>query len=251
MAAMLEIKNLHVSVDGKEILKGLNLKVERGRVHAIMGPNGSGKSTLANVIMGHPRYSVTKGDILLDGKSILKMGADERARQGVFLSFQYPEEISGVTISNFLRTAINSTRKEDNKISVLKFRERAVENMKLLKMDESFLTRYLNQGFSGGEKKRAEILQLLMLEPRVAILDETDSGLDIDALKAVSEGVNRFKGKDNAVIVITHYKRILEYLKPDKVSILVDGRIALEGKGDLAEHLEDKGYAWVEENGKK
>jgi Fe-S cluster assembly ATP-binding protein len=251
MVVILEIKNLHVSVDGKQILKGLNLKVESGKVHAIMGPNGSGKSTLANVMMGHPKYEITQGDVLFQGKSIKKLAPDERARLGLFLSFQYPEEIQGVTISNFLRTAVNSSRSEKERLSVLKFKEVVAGKMKLLKMEPSFLGRYLNQGFSGGEKKRAEILQLLMLEPKVAILDETDSGLDIDALKIVSEGVNHFKNKENAVLVITHYKRILEYLKPDKISILIDGKIALEGKGDLADHLEEKGYSWVkEENGK-
>jgi Fe-S cluster assembly ATP-binding protein len=247
---VLEIRDLHVSVEGKEILKGLNLTVEQGKVHAVMGPNGSGKSTLANVIMGHPKYQVMKGDILLDGKSILKMAPDQRARSGLFLSFQYPEEIGGVTISNFLRTAVNSARQEKDRLSVMKFKESVSEKMKLLKMDPSFLSRFVNQGFSGGEKKRAEILQLLMLDPKIAILDETDSGLDIDALKIVAEGVNRFKGSNNSVLVITHYKRMLEYLKPDKISILVDGKIAIEGKGDLADHLEERGYAWIEENGK-
>ncbi|MBN1792851.1 Fe-S cluster assembly ATPase SufC [Candidatus Woesearchaeota archaeon] len=256
--AFLQIKDLHVRVEGKEILKGLNLTVEKGTVHAIMGPNGSGKSTLSNAIMGHPRYEVTSGDILLEGESILKMKPDERARKGLFLSFQYPEEIEGVTISNFLRTAVNSVRGEKDKLSVLKFKEAVKEKMKLLMMSPDFLSRYLNKGFSGGEKKRAEILQLLMLNPGLAVLDETDSGLDIDALKVVSEGVNSFMKKgshashEKSVLIITHYKRILNYVKPDKVSILIDGRIALEGKGDLVDHLEDKGYGWiVEEQAKK
>ena len=245
MAVMLEIKDLHVNVEGKPILKGLNLKIESGKVHAIMGPNGSGKSTLANVMMGHPKYEIVKGDILFEGKSIKSLKPDERARLGLFLSFQYPAEISGVTISSFLRSAVNSVRKE--RVSVLKFKDEVSEKAKLLRMDQSFLSRYLNEGFSGGEKKRAEILQLLMLEPKLAVLDETDSGLDIDALKVVSNGINHFMKKGRAVLIITHYKRILEYVKPDKVSILVEGKIALEGKGDLADHLEEKGYSWVTE----
>ncbi|MBN2141947.1 Fe-S cluster assembly ATPase SufC [Candidatus Woesearchaeota archaeon] len=251
----LEIKNLHVSIEGKEILKGINLVLEQGKIHAIMGPNGSGKSTLSNVIMGNPKYEVTGGDILFEGKSILGLRPDERARLGLFLSFQHPEEIDGVTISNFLRTAVNSFREEKDKLSVLKFKNAVSEKMKLLKMSPGFLSRYLNKGFSGGEKKRTEILQLLMLDPKVAILDETDSGLDIDALKVVSEGVNHYfnaQTKDKAVLIITHYKRILDYIKPDKVSIMIDGKIALEGIGDLVDHLEEKGYGWLlGENRKK
>jgi Fe-S cluster assembly ATP-binding protein len=251
MAIILEIKNLHVTIDGKAILNGLNLKIETGKVHVIMGPNGSGKSTLANVIMGHPKYEITKGDILFNGKSILTLAPDERARLGLFLSFQYPQEISGVTISSFLRNAVNSIRGEKNKLSVLKFKDLINEKASLLKIEKDFLSRYLNQGFSGGEKKRAEILQLLMLDPKVAILDETDSGLDIDALRIVSEGINHFKANDKAVVIITHYKRILHHIKPDKISILIDGKIALEGKGDLADHLEEKGYGWIAEESPK
>jgi len=248
---MIEIKNLHVSVDGKEILKGLNLKVAKGEVHAIMGPNGSGKSTLANVIMGHPKYIVTSGDILFGGASILSMKPDERARAGLFLSFQYPSEIPGVTISNFLRTAVNSVRPPEEKLSVLKFKKAVAEKMALLEMNPDFLNRYLNHGFSGGEKKRAEILQLLMLDPKLVVLDETDSGLDIDALRIVSEGVNHFRTPEKAVLIITHYKRILNYIHPDKISILVDGKIVHEGKGDLADHLEEKGYAWIKDDAGK
>ena len=246
--SLLEIKDLHVNIDGKAILTGLSMKIDRGKVHAIMGPNGSGKSTLASVIMGHPKYEIVKGDILFEGRSIIGLPADERAKAGLFLSFQYPQEISGVTISSFLRSAVNAVRKE--KLSVLKFKDFAHEKMALLKMDKAFLSRHLNHGFSGGEKKRAEILQMLMLEPKLAILDETDSGLDIDALKAVSEGVNAFRSDERAVVIITHYKRILEHVKPDKVSIMVDGKIALEGKGDLADHLEEKGYGWIIEGQK-
>lgn len=245
MATILEIKDLHVTVDGKEVLKGLNLKVESGQVHVIMGPNGSGKSTLASVAMGHPKYEIIKGKMTFLGKDLSKLKPDERARLGLFLSFQSPEEISGVTISNFLKTTLNSIRKE--RITMLKFRELVKEKAAILKLDESFISRYLNDGFSGGEKKKAEMLQLLVLDPKLAILDEVDSGLDIDALKSVSTGINSFLKKDKAVLIITHYKRLLEHIKPDKVSILMDGRIVSEGKAELVDHLEEKGYAWVNE----
>lgn len=247
---MLEIKNLHVEVDGKKILKGVNLKLEKGKVHALMGPNGSGKSTLANVIMGHPKYEITKGQIIFNGEDITESSPNERAKKGIFLSFQYPTEVSGVTISNFLRTALNNLKNE--KISVLDFRNLLKEKINLLKMDESFLDRYLNQGFSGGEKKKSEILQLAVLDPTIAVLDETDSGLDIDALKAVADGVNKIleNDKDKTFLIITHYKRILEHIKPEKLSIMIDGKIALEGNSELVDQLEEKGYSWIEEEPK-
>lgn len=243
--ALLEIKNVHAAVDGKEILKGLNLKLEVGKVNALMGPNGSGKSTLANVLMGHPKYVVTAGKIFFNGEDITSLPPDERARKGLFLSFQYPSEIPGVTISNFLRTAMNAQTKE--KIALPAFKKLLEEKMALLKMDKKFLGRYLNDGFSGGEKKRAEILQLLVLNPMLAVLDETDSGLDIDALRAVADGVNTFLAKDRGVLIITHYKRILEHIKPDRLFIMIDGKVVLEGKGELVDQLEEKGYGWIQE----
>ena len=243
---ILEVKDLHVSVEGKEILKGVNLSMEIGKINALMGPNGSGKSTLANTLMGHPRYEVTEGKIILDGEDITEMDPDDRAKKGLFLSFQYPSEISGVTISNFLRTALNTIK--DEKISVLDFRKLLQEKMALLKIDKKFLERYLNEGFSGGEKKRAEILQLLTLDPKLAILDETDSGLDIDALKVVAEGVNAYMGSEKTILIITHYKRILEFIKPDKLFIMIDGKIAMEGTGQLVDQLEEKGYGWIQED---
>lgn len=245
---MLEIKNLHVEVDGKEILKGVNLKLESGKVYALMGPNGSGKSTLANVIMGHPKYKITKGEIIFDGKIINDVSPDERAKLGLFLSFQYPSEVEGVTIFTFLRTALNS--KLENKISVMDFRELLNEKFKLLKAPKNFEERYLNQGFSGGEKKKSEIIQLAVLNPKVAILDETDSGLDVDALRAVGEGINTILEEDpkKIILIITHYKRILEHIKPDKLSILINGKIALEGGPELVDQLEEKGYEWIEED---
>lgn len=241
---MLEIKDLHVSIEGKEILKGVNLVLETGKIHALMGPNGSGKSTLSHVLMGHPKYTITKGQIIFNGEDITSLKPHERARKGMFLSFQYPAEISGVTVSNFLRTTLNTLR--DTRINPLEFRKLVAEKMDLLKMDKKFLSRYLNEGFSGGEKKRAEILQMLVFNPTLVLLDETDSGLDIDALKAVSEGINAFMNKDKIVLIITHYKRILEYVKPHKLFILIDGKIALEGTGDLVDQLEAKGYGWIE-----
>lgn len=240
---MLVIKNLHVSVDGKEILKGLNLTVENGTVHALMGPNGSGKSTLANALLGHPKYEITAGEIILNGEDITALEPHERARKGLFLSFQYPAEIPGVTITNFLRTTYNTIK--EKKLSILEFKKLIDENMQKLSMDKKFLERYLNDGFSGGEKKRSEILQLLTLNPHLAILDETDSGLDIDALQDVAKGVNAFMNKDKCILIITHYKRILEYVKPDKLSILIDGKIAMEGTGELVDQLESKGYSWI------
>ncbi|RJQ15951.1 Fe-S cluster assembly ATPase SufC [Candidatus Woesearchaeota archaeon] len=242
---MLEIKNLHVSVDGKEILKGLNLSLEPG-VNALMGPNGSGKSTLANTLLGHPNYEVTAGQILFKEEDITKLSPDERAKKGLFLSFQYPHEISGVTISNFLRSAYNAVT--GKKVSILDFHDILEKNMSVLKMDKAFAKRYLNEGFSGGEKKRSEILQLLVLNPSLAILDETDSGLDIDALRAVSEGVNAFMKKDKCILIITHYKRILELIHPDRLFILIEGKIALSGTGELVDHLEEKGYGWIEKD---
>ncbi len=243
---MLEIKNLHVSIEGKEIIKGLNLKLEKGKVHALMGPNGSGKSTLSYVLMGHPSYKITKGQIIYNNEIINDMPSNERAKKGIFLSFQYPKEISGVTISNFLRTALNNIR--EKKLNVLQFRKILAEKMTLLKMDQKFLERYLNEGFSGGEKKKAEILQMAVLDPKFAILDETDSGLDIDALKQVSEGIQNVMNKDKMILIITHYKRILEYVKPDTLHIMIDGKIALEGKGKLLDELEEKGYGWIKED---
>lgn len=241
--AFLEIKDLHANVEGKEILKGVNLKVEKGSVVAIMGPNGSGKSTLANVIMGHPNYKITKGQIILDGEDITNIPVDEKAKKGLFLSFQYPQEIPGVTLSNFLRTALNS--KNEKKISVLDFHKLLKEKMKLLHFDEGFSLRYLNDGFSGGEKKKAEILQMAVLDPIISILDETDSGLDVDALKVVAEGVNALKGKDKGILLITHYQRILDYIIPDNVHIFIDGKIAKSGGKELALHVEKEGYKLI------
>lgn len=244
--SILEIKDLHVSVEGKEILKGVTLTLETGKIHALMGPNGSGKSTLANTLMGHPKYEVTSGKILLNGEDITGLGPDERARKGLFLSFQYPSEIPGVTIPNFLRTAYNSVKKTS--IPVLEFKKLLDKNMQLLQIKPDFIKRYLNEGFSGGEKKRAEILQLLLLDPRLAILDETDSGLDIDALQVVAKGVNTFMGPEKCVLIITHYKRILEHIQPDKLFIMIDGKIKLQGTGALVDELESKGYGWIEED---
>jgi Fe-S cluster assembly ATP-binding protein len=243
--ATLEIRDLHASVENKEILKGVTLTLRQGEIHALMGPNGSGKSTLSNVLMGHPGYEVTGGRIVLDGEDVTELAADERARKGLFLSFQYPNAIPGVTIANFLRTAINSLRGEEGKISIADFRNLLKDKMALLDMGDKFTERYVNDGFSGGEKKRAEILQMLMLDPRIAILDETDSGLDVDALKVVSQGVNAYMSPEKAILIITHYKRILEYIKPDRVSIMIDGKIAKEGDGSLVDQLEAEGYGWI------
>ncbi len=247
----LTIRNLHVSIEGKEILKGLNLEIKAGEIHAIMGPNGTGKSTLAYAVMGHPSYEVTEGEILFDGENVLELGVDERSRAGLFLAFQYPVSIPGVTVANFLRTALNSRRRAENPddkgVSILDFRKTLKEKMDLLKMDHAFAGRYLNEGFSGGEKKRAEILQMATLKPKIAVLDETDSGLDIDALRIVSEGVNALAGDDLGVLVITHYQRLLDYIKPQFVHIMFDGRIVESAGPELALHLEEHGYDWVRE----
>ena len=247
----LTVRNLHVSIEGKEILKGLNLEIKAGEIHAIMGPNGTGKSTLAYALMGHPSYEVTGGEILFDGEDMLELGADERSRAGLFLAFQYPVAIPGVTVANFLRTALNSRRRAENPddkgISILDFRKTLKEKMDLLKMDHAFAGRYLNDGFSGGEKKRAEILQMATLKPKIAVLDETDSGLDIDALRIVSEGVNALAGDDLGVVVITHYQRLLNHIKPQYVHIMFDGRIVESAGPELALHLEEHGYDWVRE----
>ena len=249
--SQLVIKNLHVSIEGKEILKGLDLTVEQGKVHAIMGPNGTGKSTLAYTLMGHPNYQVTEGEAWLKDKNILELKADERARLGLFLAFQYPVAIPGVTVANFLRTALNAKRRaahpEDKGIPIPEFRKMLKEKMELLKMDPAFAGRYLNEGFSGGEKKRAEVLQMATLRPEIAILDETDSGLDIDALRIVADGVNALSGPDLGVLVITHYQRLLNYIKPDVVHVMIDGRIVESGGPDLALHLEERGYDWLRE----
>jgi Fe-S cluster assembly ATP-binding protein len=247
----LTIKDLHVSIEGNQIIKGLNLTIRQGEVHAIMGPNGTGKSTLAYTIMGHPSYEITGGDILIDGQSILEMAPDERSRAGIFLAFQYPVSIPGVTVANFLRTALNARRRHadppQDDISVLDFRKLLKNKMDLLEMDYSFGGRYLNEGFSGGEKKRTEVLQMAVLEPAFSIMDETDSGLDIDAIRIVSEGVNAIKGPNMGVMVITHYQRILNYIQPDFVHIMYNGKIVESGGRDLALQLEENGYDWVRE----
>lgn len=243
----LKIEDLRVEVEGNEILKGVSLEIKGGEVHALMGPNGSGKSTLSYALAGHPRYEVTGGRALLNGEDLFDMDVDERARAGLFLAFQYPSEISGVSMANFLRTAMNSRREKGDEISLLEFGKKLREEMQKLGMDESFASRYLNEGFSGGEKKRSEILQLALLQPKIAILDETDSGLDIDALKIVSDGINALRGPQLGVLCITHYQRILRYLQPDVVHILLDGRIVESGGKELAEELEQKGYEWVRE----
>ena len=249
MEKSLIIRDLHVNVEDKEILKGVNIELEKGKIHAIMGPNGSGKSTLSYALAGHPGYEVTSGEVWFEGENVLEMGPDERAQKGIFLAFQYPMSIPGVSLANFLRSAVNSVRtaRGEAPMPVPQFRKTLQEKMAMLRMDRSFMSRYLNEGFSGGEKKRAEILQLAMLEPKVAILDETDSGLDIDAVRVVSEGVNALKNPEMSVLVITHYQRILNYIKPDYVHVLVDGRIVTSGGPELALELESKGYEWVRE----
>jgi len=258
MSADLAIKNLHVSVDGKEILKGLDFEMNRGQVHAIMGPNGSGKSTLANTLMGHPAYDVTAGEIWFKNQNIVGLRPDERSRLGIFLAFQYPSAIPGVSVANFLRTAMNARRGTpgasgddgEKGIPMREFRQLLKDHMAMLKMDGSFARRYLNEGFSGGEKKRMEILQMAMLRPELAILDETDSGLDIDALRIVSEGVNQLASPNLGVLVITHYQRILDYIKPQHVHVLWNGRIVLSGGPGLALELEERGYDWVKDGAK-
>jgi Fe-S cluster assembly ATP-binding protein len=255
MTAKLEIQDLHVSVEDKEILKGVDLVVSQGEIHALMGPNGAGKSTLANALMGHPSFHVTQGRILFKGQDLTELEPDERSRLGLFMAFQYPVAIPGVTVANFLRMAINARRKavnpEDPGISVPDFRTLLKAKMDSLQISHEFAGRYLNEGFSGGEKKRAEILQMATLEPQIAILDETDSGLDIDALRIVAGGVNALAGESLGVLIITHYQRILNYVKPQHVHILLDGRIVQSGGPDLAEHLEEMGYAWVREQARE
>jgi Fe-S cluster assembly ATP-binding protein len=246
--AVLELRNLHVALeDGTEIVKGVDLRVAPGEIHAVMGPNGSGKSTLSYAIMGHPAYEITEGALLLDGEDITELGADERAQRGIFLAFQYPQAIAGVTVTSFLRSAINATRKarnggQDDPIPIPEFRKELLEQMDKLKVSRELASRYLNDGFSGGEKKRVEILQMAMLKPKIAVLDETDSGLDIDALKTVAGGVKDLVGPDLGALVITHYQRILEYIKPDYVHVFVDGKIVEEGGPELALRLEAEGY---------
>ncbi|HWS99055.1 MAG TPA: Fe-S cluster assembly ATPase SufC [Pyrinomonadaceae bacterium] len=244
---MLEIKDLHATVDGNEILKGINLSIKPGEVHAIMGPNGSGKSTLAKVLAGHPAYEVTKGEVLYEGKNLLELAPDERAREGVFLAFQYPIEIPGVSNAQFLRLAYNEKRKHlgEEELDPLEFKDLLKERAAIVEMDASFMTRAVNEGFSGGEKKRNEILQMAVLEPKLAVLDETDSGLDIDALRIVAGGVNKLRNSENAIILVTHYQRLLNYIVPDYVHVLAGGRIVREGGKELALELEEKGYDWI------
>jgi Fe-S cluster assembly ATP-binding protein len=247
--AKLEIRDLHATVEGTEILKGVDLTINQGEIHALMGPNGSGKSTLANTLLGHPKYKVTKGDVLIDGKSIIDLTPDKRAKLGLFLAFQYPVAVPGVTMFSFLRAAYNAvhTDEKNQAPTIFDFKETLAERMKLLGMDESFMNRYLNEGFSGGEKKRAEILQLAMLKPKFAVLDETDSGLDIDALRVVAEGVSKIASNDLGILVITHYQRILKYIQPTVVHVMYEGRITASGGQELSLKLEEKGYGWLKE----
>jgi Fe-S cluster assembly ATP-binding protein len=251
MTSVLDIRDLHVSVEGNEILKGVTLTVKQGEIHALMGPNGTGKSTLAYALMGNPAYEVTGGQILFKGQDLLELEPDERARMGLFLAFQYPVAIPGVSLANFLRMAINAQRKarnpDDRGISIPEFRRLLKQKMDILEMSHDFAGRYLNEGFSGGEKKRAEILQLATLEPDIAILDETDSGLDIDALRIVATSVNALAGSHLGVLIITHYQRILKYIQPDYVHVMLDGKVVESGGADLAEHLEEHGYEWIRE----
>ena len=240
---MLKIEDLYVEIDGQEIVKGLDLEVGKGEIHAIMGPNGSGKSTLANVLMGHPRYEVTGGSITFQGEDVFELEPDERAKLGMFLAFQYPSEVPGVSVANFLRTAVNSVREDE--LSPMEMYRLLQEKMSIMQMDPKFAERYLNEGFSGGEKKRNEILQMLMLDPKLAIMDETDSGLDIDALQVVAKGVNEMKGPEFSAVIITHYQRILRYIEPDRVHVMLDGRLVTSGGKELADDLEEKGYDWV------
>jgi Fe-S cluster assembly ATP-binding protein len=246
---MLSIKNLQASIGDKPILKGLNLEVKAGEIHAIMGPNGSGKSTLASVLAGREAYEVTVGEVLFQGKDLLELSPEERAREGIFLAFQYPIEIPGVSTTNFLKTAVNEIRKSRGQepLDAVQFLKRMKEKMKLVNIDQSLLSRSLNEGFSGGEKKRNEIFQMAMLEPKLAILDETDSGLDIDALRIVAEGVNKLRTPDNATILVTHYQRLLDYIVPDFVHVLYQGRIVKSGTKELAMELEEKGYDWIKD----
>ena len=245
---MLEIKNLHAGIDGKEILRGLDLNIGTGEVHAIMGPNGSGKSTLANVLAGKPRYTVTAGQVLYEGKDLLAIPTEERAREGVFLAMQYPVEIPGVNNTYFLKAALNAVRKHQGleELDAMEFLQLAREKMKLVEMDESFMNRSVNEGFSGGEKKRNEIFQMAILDPQLAVLDETDSGLDIDALRVVAAGVNQLRTPERAMVLVTHYQRLLDYIVPDVVHVLLDGRIVKSGGKELARELEARGYEWLE-----
>jgi Fe-S cluster assembly ATP-binding protein len=246
---MLEIKELRARVQHKEILKGVTLTVNTGEVHAIMGPNGSGKSTLARVLAGHPEYEVTGGEVLYEGKDLLDLDPEERAREGVFMAFQYPVEIPGVNNAYFLKAAVNAVRKHrgEQELDAMDFMQLVNERLQLMHMDQDLLKRPVNEGFSGGEKKRNEIFQMLVLQPKLALLDETDSGLDIDALKTVAEGVNAMRSPDRAIVVVTHYQRLLNYIVPDRVHVLTDGRIARSGGRELALELEDKGYGWLEQ----
>ena len=241
----LVIQDLHVKIEDKEILKGVNLTINTSEIHAIMGPNGTGKSTLASAIMGHPKYEVTQGSITLDGEDVLEMEVDERARAGLFLGMQYPSEISGVTNADFMRSAMNARREEGDEISLMKFIRELDSKMETLDMDQDMAQRYLNEGFSGGEKKRNEILQLMMIKPKIAVLDEIDSGLDIDALKVVSDGINLMKGEDFGCLIITHYQRLLNYITPDHVHVMMQGRVVKSGGAELAHKLEAEGYDWI------
>ena len=247
MSNQLEIRNLHVNISGEPILRGIDLAIPQGEVHALMGPNGSGKSTLAKVIAGDPAYEVTEGDILVDGQSVMEMEPDERARAGLYLAFQYPVEVPGVSIANFLRLAVNARRDDDDEIGVMEFYNKLQSAVKALNWDDSIIERNLHEGFSGGEKKRSEVLQLLVLEPKYAILDETDSGLDVDALKTVSQGVNAARGENFGALVITHYQRLLNYIVPDKVHVMYKGKVIKEGPKELAMELDQKGYDWLRE----
>ncbi|MFC2947176.1 Fe-S cluster assembly ATPase SufC [Virgibacillus sediminis] len=245
--SVLEIKNLHVSIEDKEILKGVDLTIKGGEFHAVMGPNGTGKSTLASAIMGHPKYEITEGSVTLDGEDVLEMEVDERARAGLFLGMQYPSEISGVTTSDFLRSSINARREEGDEIPLMKFIKEMDATLDYLEIDKNMAQRYLNEGFSGGEKKRNEILQLMLLKPEIAILDEIDSGLDIDALKVVSKGINKMRNENFGTLIITHYQRLLNYITPDYVHIMMQGRVVKSGGPELAKRLEEEGYDWVKE----
>ncbi|HEX8473834.1 MAG TPA: Fe-S cluster assembly ATPase SufC [Pyrinomonadaceae bacterium] len=246
---MLEIRDLHATVDGNEILRGITLTVKKGEIHAIMGPNGSGKSTLAKILAGHPAYAVTAGEVLFEGKNLLELAPDERAREGVFLAFQYPVEVPGVSNAQFLRLAYNEKRKHHNEeeLDPLEFKDLLSERAKIVEMDASFMSRSVNEGFSGGEKKRNEILQMAVLEPKLAVLDETDSGLDIDALRIVAGGVNTLRHAENAIVLVTHYQRLLNYIVPDYVHVLYKGRIVRSGGKELALALEEKGYDWIKD----
>lgn len=247
MATHFVIEGLKATIEGKQILKGIDIEIKGGEIHAIMGPNGTGKSTLASALMGHPKYEVTEGNVTLDGEDVLEMAVDERARAGLFLAMQYPSEIAGVTNSDFLRSAINSRRGEGNEVSLIKFIRQMESKMKELEMNPEFAHRYLNEGFSGGEKKRNEILQMMLLDPKIVVLDEIDSGLDIDALRIVANGVNAMRSEERGFLIITHYQRLLNYVKPDFVHVMMQGRIVKSGGPELAERLEQDGYDWIKE----